>query len=135
MLQLVAVGEMGIVRTSRRRGSFVVRAELGDTPRSRESSYSFRPFAHSRGCGETMSDWITMRRFHESDGVEGWRVGGEGACAHFRTRAFAAGTPLVNAISELAGLQDHPPDPDLRHEGVIVRLITVAADYYGLGGR
>src|SRR2546428_3401957 len=81
MLQLVAVGEMGIVRTSRRRGSFAVRAELGDAHRSRESSYSFRPFAHSRGYGETMSDWITMRRFHESKGVEDWRVVGEGACA------------------------------------------------------
>src|SRR5947209_3333338 len=136
MLQLVAVGEMGIVRTSRRRGSFAVRAELGDAPRSRESSYSFRPFAPSRGFGESMSDWITMRRFHESKGVEDWRVVGEGACAHFPTGSFAAGARLVNAISELGGLEDHHhPDIDLRHEGVTVRLITVAADYYGLSER
>src|SRR2546426_8537270 len=127
MLQLVAVGEMGIVRTSRRRGSFVVRAELGDTPRSRESSYSFRPFAHSRGYGESMSDWITMRRFHESKGVADWRVVGEGAGADFRTRAVAAGTPLVNAISEPAGLEDHPPDPCPRHEGVVRRVLTLPA--------
>src|SRR3989442_13108381 len=94
-----------------------------------------RPFAPSTGYAESMSDWITARRFHESDGVEDWRVVGEGACAHFRTGSFAAGARLVNAISELAGLEDHHPDVDLRHEGVIVRLITVAADYYGLSDR
>ena len=76
-----------------------------------------------------------MRRFHESKGVEDWRVVGEGACAYFRTASFAAGTRLVNAINELAGLEDHYPDVDLRHEGVIVRLMTVAADYYGLSER
>src|SRR3989442_10568962 len=135
MLQLRQWVRWGIVRTSRRRGSVAVRAELGDAHRSRESSYSFRPFAHSRGYGESMSDWITMRRFHESKGVDDWRVVGEGACACFRTGSFAAGTRLVNAISELAGLEDHPPDVDLRHEGVIVRLVTVAADYYGLSER
>ena len=83
-----------------------------------------------------MSERITTRRFHESDGVEDWRVVGEGACAHFRTGSFAAGARLVNAISELGGLEDHlHPDIDLRHEGVTVRLITVAADYYGLSER
>jgi 4a-hydroxytetrahydrobiopterin dehydratase len=82
-----------------------------------------------------MSDRITMRKFHESEGVEDWRVVGEGACAYFRTESFAAGARLVNAISDLAGLEDHQPDVDLRHEGVIVRLITVAPDYYGLSER
>ena len=82
-----------------------------------------------------MSDWMTMRRFHESDGVDDWRVVGEGACAYFRTGSFADGVRLVNAISELAGLEDHHPDVDLRQEGVIVRLITVAPDYYGLSER
>src|SRR3989441_11699100 len=72
-----------------------------------------------------------MRKFRESDGVGGWGVVGEGACAPFRTGSFAAGARLVNAISELAGLDDHHPDVDLRHDGVIVRLITVAPDYYG----
>jgi len=82
-----------------------------------------------------MSDWITMRRFHESAGVEDWRVVGEGACAYFRTGSFAAGTRLVSAIGELAGIEDHHPDVDLRYEGVTVRLITVAPDYYGLSER
>jgi len=82
-----------------------------------------------------MSDGITMRRFHESEGVEDWRVVGEGACAYFRTGSFAAGARLVNAIGGLEGLEDHRPDVDVRHEGVIVRLITVAPDYYGLSER
>src|SRR5439155_1389272 len=42
---------------------------------------------------------------------------------------------LVHAISELANLDDHHPDVDLRHDGVIVRLITVPTNYYGLGER
>ena len=85
--------------------------------------------------GKSMSDRITMRQFHESDGVEDWRVVGEGACAYFRTGSFAAGARLVNALSELAGLDDHHPDVDLRYDGVIVRLITVAPDYFGLSER
>jgi len=89
----------------------------------------------SKGHGESMSDWVTMRQFHESKGVEDWRVVGEGAYAYFRTGSFAAGARLVNAISELAGLEEHHPDVDLRHDGVIVRLITVAPDYYGLSER
>src|SRR2546428_1044009 len=82
-----------------------------------------------------MTDRITPTRFHESDGVEDWRVVGEGACAYFRTGSFAAGSRLAHAISELAGLDDHHPDVDLRHDGVIVRLITVAAGYYRLSQR
>ena len=113
----------------------MVRVEFGDPPRSREPSYSMRTFAHARGYGKSMSDWITMRTFHESDGVEDWRVVGEGACAYFRTGSFAAGARLVNAISELTGVDDHQPDVDLRYDGVIVRLITVAPDYYGLSER
>jgi len=94
-----------------------------------------RTFAHSTGEGKSMSDQITMRKFRESEGVEDWRVVGEGACAYFRTGSFAAGSRLAHAISELAGLDDHHPDVDLRHDGVIVRLITVAAGYYGLSER
>jgi 4a-hydroxytetrahydrobiopterin dehydratase len=56
-----------------------------------------------------MSKRITPRQFHEADGVEDWRVLGEGACAYFRTGSIAAGAKLVNAISQLAGLEDHQP--------------------------
>jgi 4a-hydroxytetrahydrobiopterin dehydratase len=82
-----------------------------------------------------MTERITPGQFHEAAGVEDWRVLGEGACAYFRTGSFAAGAQLVHAISQLAGLHDHHPDVDLRHEGVIVRLITITHDYYGLSER
>jgi len=82
-----------------------------------------------------MTERITPRQFHEADGVEDWRVVGEGACTYFRTGSFAAGARLVHAISELAGLEDHHPDVDLRYGGVSVRLITIADGYYGLSER
>jgi 4a-hydroxytetrahydrobiopterin dehydratase len=62
-----------------------------------------------------MSEPITPRQFHDADGVEDWRVVGEGACTYLRTGSFAAGARLVHAIGELAGLEDHHPDVDLRH--------------------
>jgi 4a-hydroxytetrahydrobiopterin dehydratase len=82
-----------------------------------------------------MTERITPRQFHEADGVEDWRVVGEGACAYFRTGSFAAGARLVHAIDQLAGLEDHHPDVDLRHEGVTVRLITITDDYMGMSQR
>src|SRR5207247_6496972 len=91
-----------------------------------------RPFAHPTGYVESMSDRITARRFHESEGDEDSRVVGERACAYFRTESFAAGARFVNAISELAASEDHHPDIDLRHHGMPVRLVTVATDYSGL---
>src|SRR5256712_8405725 len=96
--------------------------------------------ACARSCARrvtvrSMTDRITPTRFHEADGVEDWRVVGEGACAYFRTGSFAMGAGLVKAISELAGLDDHHPDVDLRHEGVMVRLITIAQDYMGMTER
>lgn len=75
------------------------------------------------------------QRFLEAGGVEDWRVLGEGACTYFRTGSFAAGARLVHAIGELAGLDDHHPDVDLRYEGVTVRLVTATQDYYGLSER
>jgi len=78
---------------------------------------------------------ISPQQFHEADGVEDWRVLGEGACAYFRTGSFVTGARLVHAISELAGLDDHHPDVDLRHDGVTVRLITTGDDWYGMSTR
>jgi 4a-hydroxytetrahydrobiopterin dehydratase len=82
-----------------------------------------------------MTDRISPRQFLEAEGVEDWRVLGEGVCAYFRTGSFAAGARLVHAISEVAGLDDHHPDVDMRYGGVTVRLITIADDYYGLSKR
>jgi len=82
-----------------------------------------------------MIDGITPKQFHESDGVEEWRVVGDGASTFFRTESFAAGARLVQAISGLAGLDKHQPDVDLRHDGVMVRLITYEPDWYGISQR
>ena len=82
-----------------------------------------------------MIEPISPRLFHESDGVEDWRVLGEGACTYFRTGGFAAGARFVNAISESADSDVHHPDIDLRHDGVTVRLITHSENYYGLSRR
>ena len=82
-----------------------------------------------------MIDGITPKQFHESDGVEDWRVVGDGASTFFRTGSFADGARLVQAISGLAGLDRHHPDVDLRHDGVMVRLITYEPDWYGISQR
>ena len=75
---------------------------------------------------------ITARQFHADPSVADWRVIGDGACTFFRTRSFAESTRLVQVISELAGLDRHTPDVDLRRHGVTVRLITSTGDYYGI---
>jgi 4a-hydroxytetrahydrobiopterin dehydratase len=82
-----------------------------------------------------MTDGISPKQFHESRGVEDWRVIRDGACAYFRTGSLAAGARLVQAISELPGVEDHAPDIDLRRDGVTVRLITYTDGYYGTSQR
>jgi 4a-hydroxytetrahydrobiopterin dehydratase len=82
-----------------------------------------------------MTDYISPKQFHDSEGVEDWRVLGDGACAHFRTSSFAEGARLVQAISKLSGVDDDHPDVDIRHDGVTVRLITVTDDYCGMSRR
>jgi 4a-hydroxytetrahydrobiopterin dehydratase len=78
---------------------------------------------------------IRPQQFHATVGVEDWRVVGEGACAFFRTGSFAVGARFVRAISEMPGVDGDHPDLDMRQEGVLVRLITVTDDYYGLTER
>jgi 4a-hydroxytetrahydrobiopterin dehydratase len=82
-----------------------------------------------------MEDGMTARQFRESEGVEDWPVVGDGACAYFPTDSFAASAKLVQAISGLPGVEDHPPDMDIRPDGVTVRLITLANDWYGMSQR
>ncbi|MGY3334579.1 4a-hydroxytetrahydrobiopterin dehydratase [Streptomyces filamentosus] len=107
---------------------------------------------------------IRPLRFHETSGLEDWRVVGEGACAFFRTESFAAGAAFVGALADIpaagpgTGSADGPgtgpadgpsarsggasgtgrddgPDVDLRPGGVLVRLVSVTEDYYGLTTR
>ncbi|THA32185.1 Pterin-4-alpha-carbinolamine dehydratase [Streptomyces sp. A1277] len=85
--------------------------------------------------GDSSTERIRPQRFHETAGLEDWRVVGEGACAHFRTESFAAGARFVQAISELPGAAGDHPDVDVRQDGVTVRLISLTDDYYGLTTR
>jgi 4a-hydroxytetrahydrobiopterin dehydratase len=82
-----------------------------------------------------MTERVTPQQFHEAAGVEDWRVVADGACAYFRTGSFTTGARLVHAIGELAGLDHHHPDVDLRYDAVTVRLITVVDGEYGLSTR
>ena len=82
-----------------------------------------------------MTDRLSAKQFHESEGVEDWRVLGDGACAYFRTGSFAAGARLVQAIGELPGVDDYHTDVDVRPDGVTARLIMISDDYYGMSRR
>ena len=82
-----------------------------------------------------MTDGITSRQFYEAEGVADWRVLVEGAEAFFRTGSFAGSIRFVAAIGQLGDVDDHPPDVDVRRDGVTVRLITRADDWYGVTAR
>jgi 4a-hydroxytetrahydrobiopterin dehydratase len=82
-----------------------------------------------------MIDRISPTKFLEADGVEDWRVLNDGACAYFGTGSFAAGARLALAIGDLDGLGPRHPDVDVRHDGVTVRLVTIADDQFGLSER
>jgi 4a-hydroxytetrahydrobiopterin dehydratase len=82
-----------------------------------------------------MSDPISSRQFHESEGLEDWRVISEGACIFFRTRSFADSAALVHAIGEIPDVEGHPPAVDIRHGGVTVRLISLSDEYLGMTER
>ena len=71
-----------------------------------------------------MTDAITPRQFHESEGVEDWRVLAGRATAYFRTGSFVRGVELIDAITVLAEAANHHPDVDLRYSGVTVRLTS-----------
>lgn len=82
-----------------------------------------------------MTDRLSPKQFQESEGVEDWRLLGDGACAYYRTGSFAAGVRLVQAIGELPDVDENPPDVDVRPDGITVRLITIADDYCGMTAR
>ena len=76
-------------------------------------------------------DHVLPSDFHRAGGTEDWRVLGEGCCAFFRTGSLAESARLVAAISGLADVESHRPDIDVRRDGVTLRLITTADDWYG----
>ena len=78
-----------------------------------------------------MDDGISPREFEASEGVEDWRLVGDGAGAFFPTESFAASARLVEAIAAIPGIEDHAPAVDVRAAGVSVRLLTATDDWYG----
>ncbi len=78
-----------------------------------------------------MVEPIGLREFLDAEGAEDWRLLCNGATAYFRTGTLADGARLAQAISEIAGIEGHPPAIDIRPDGVTVRLITLTDDYYG----
>ena len=56
-----------------------------------------------------MSDNITPTQFRESDGVDDWRVLGDGANAYFRTGSFAAGASARAGDQRAAGRRRPAP--------------------------
>jgi 4a-hydroxytetrahydrobiopterin dehydratase len=79
-----------------------------------------------------MSDDITGRDFLEAEGVEGWRLISDGACAYYPTAAFGASARFVDSIGDIEGIDEHPPKLDIRHDGVTVRFLTKRAEGYRL---
>src|SRR4051794_32519948 len=77
------------------------------------------------------NDGIRARDFHDSVGSDGWRLVSDGANAFYRTSSLAESAALVAALGELEGIDGHPPDIDIRPDGVTVRLLSVANDWYG----
>ena len=82
-----------------------------------------------------MTAQLSPRQFQESEGVEDWRVLGDGACAYFHTGSLASAARFVQAISGLPGVDERHPDIDIRRDGITVRLLTITNDYAGMTGR
>src|SRR5256886_15869974 len=113
-----------------RPGLFLARGELSvvdDIDFSSDRSQQFSVTKEAR-----MDDKITPTQFLQSEGVDDWRVLGDGANAYFRTGSYAAGARLVQAISELAGIDALLPDVDVRHDGVTVRMVAFIEGYGGM---
>jgi len=77
-----------------------------------------------------LTETITPQQFHDSAGIEDWRVLTNVAHAYFRTGSLGAGIALVDEIGKLADAAKHDPDIDLRPEGVTVRLTTRTPDHF-----
>lgn len=79
-----------------------------------------------------MNDYVTPKHFQESDGLDDWRVLGEGACAFYPTPSFASAARFVQALSELPDIGAIVPDVDMRQDGVTIRLVAMNDRYFGL---
>jgi 4a-hydroxytetrahydrobiopterin dehydratase len=73
-----------------------------------------------------MAERITPKQFHDSTGIDDWRVLWSVAFALYRTGDFATGLKLVDEIGRLAASAGHHPDLNLRAGVLEVRLVTKA---------
>jgi 4a-hydroxytetrahydrobiopterin dehydratase len=71
-----------------------------------------------------MRDPITAKQFHDSDGIEDWRVVSGGASAVYRVSSFSEGVGFAILIASIADELDHHPDVDLRACSVTIRTST-----------
>jgi 4a-hydroxytetrahydrobiopterin dehydratase len=78
---------------------------------------------------------MTPSAFRASEGVEDWRVLGDGAYVYYRTGSFAESARLVQAIGELPGIHVNLPTVDVREGGVTIRLLTITLDFAGMTER
>ncbi len=78
-----------------------------------------------------MTELISPTQFKAMDGVEEWRILGDGITAFYPTRSFGDATRFAAAIGSIEGVERHPPDLDVRPDGVTVRLLTKRDDWYG----
>lgn len=83
----------------------------------------------------TTTDGIPASDFLRAEGLENWRIVGDGASAFFRTDSFSDSARLVQRIAAIPDIEAHPPAVDVRKGGVTVRLITVAEDWFGPSDR
>ena len=79
-----------------------------------------------------MTDAISPSDFEQAEGAADWRVVSDGATAYFPTPSFVASARRVEAVSELAGLDDDPPAVDVRKGGVTFTIVTLRDDYMGM---
>ena len=82
-----------------------------------------------------MTDYLTPSRFDASEGVGDWRVVVDGANAFFRAPSFAASAAFVVAIAALPRMGGIGTGVDIRHDGVTVKLLTQADDWWGPSAR
>ena len=78
---------------------------------------------------------LPPQAFLDADGVQDWRVLGDGVSTHYPTASVTAAIRLAAAIADRVDLDGHPPDLDVRPDGVTVRLVTCTADDFGLTQR
>jgi 4a-hydroxytetrahydrobiopterin dehydratase len=82
-----------------------------------------------------VNDYVSVKEFRETEGTHDWPVLSDGATTFFRCESFAEAARLVQAIAQLPGIDDHRPDIDVRSDGVTVRLLTTADDWWAMSRR